>query len=214
MTIVTQDEAPLLRAGDRADSIRNLMLGIMAWTVNEFTVELKTIKRISRDIEQQLARTVENRQLLRMFDLSEGLVYHINALEADRGVLQRLHVLSQRLGFDEADVEFLDDIIIDSTQCISQAQTFSTILAGLMDARGNLINNNMNVLLKNLTIINVVFLPLGVIASMGGMSEFTMMLDHYSIDWWIGYPAFSVAMVLLGLGLLKAVRFWIDRMFR
>jgi magnesium transporter len=214
MTIVTQDEAPLLRAGDRADSIRNLMLGIMAWTVSEFTVELKTIKRISRDIEQQLARTVENRQLLRMFDLSEGLVYHINALEADRGVLQRLHVLSQRLGFDEADVEFLDDIIIDSTQCISQAQTFSTILAGLMDARGNLINNNMNVLLKNLTIINVVFLPLGVIASMGGMSEFTMMLDHYSIDWWIGYPAFSVAMVLLGLGLLKAVRFWIDRMFR
>jgi magnesium transporter len=214
MTIVTQEEAPLLRAGDRADSIRTLMLGIMAWTVDEFTVELKTIKRISRDIEQQLARTVENRQLLRMFDLSEGLVYHINALEADRGVLQRLRALSQRLGFDEADVEFLDDIIIDSTQCISQARTFSTILAGLMDARGNLINNNMNVLLKNLTIINVVFLPLGVIASMGGMSEFTMMLDQYSIDWRIGYPVFSVAMLVLGLGLLKAVRYWIDRMFR
>ncbi len=29
-----------------------------------------------------------------------------------------------------------------------------------MDARGNLVNNNMNTLLKNLTLINVVFLPL------------------------------------------------------
>jgi magnesium transporter len=214
MMIVTQDEAPLLRAGDRADSIQNLMLRIMASTIKEFTVELKTIKRTSRDIEQQLSQAIENRHLLRMFDLSEGLVYHINALEADGGVLRRLRTLSRRLGFEEADVEFLDDIIIDSTQCISQARTFSTILAGLMDARGNLINNNMNVLLKNLTIINVVFLPLGIIASMAGMSEFTMMLDDYSIDWRIGYLVFSVAMVLLGLGLLKGVRYWINRMFR
>jgi magnesium transporter len=214
MMIVTQDEAPLLRAGDRADSIQNLMLRIMASTIKEFTVELKTIKRTSRDIEQQLSQAIENRHLLRMFDLSEGLVYHINALEADGGVLRRLRTLSRRLGFDEADVEFLDDIIIDSTQCISQARTFSTILAGLMDARGNLINNNMNVLLKNLTIINVVFLPLGIIASIGGMSEFTMMLDDHSIDWRIGYLVFSVAMVLLGLGLLKGVRYWINRMFR
>lgn len=37
----------------------------------------------------------------------------------------------------------------------------------------------MNVLLKNLTIINVVFLPLAVLASMGGMSEFTIRIRDY-----------------------------------
>ena len=80
-----------------------------------------------------------------------------------------------------------------------------------MDARGNLINNNMNVLLMNLTIINVVFLPLGVVASIGGMSEFTMILDHYSVDWRIGYFAFTAGIVALGYVLLRGVRFWIDR---
>ena len=52
---------------------------------------------------------------------------------------------------------------------------YSDVLSSLMDARGAIINNNMNVLLRNLTLINVVFLPLGVLAGIGGMSEFTMM---------------------------------------
>lgn len=213
LTIVTEDEAPLLRAGDRADSLRNLVLRVMASTVNEFIVELKTIKRASQEIGHRLSRAIENRELLKMFDLSEGLVYHINALDANGGVLRRMRALAPRLGLDEADNEFLEDIIVDNTQCVRQGQTFSTILAGLMDARGSLINNNMNVLLKNLTIINIVFLPLGIIASVGGMSEYSVWLDDYSIDWREGYVAFAVGVVVIGLILLKGVRYWIDRMF-
>ena len=213
LTIVTQDEVALLRAGDRADSLPNLMLRIMASTVNEFIVELKSIRRTSQEIGQNVSRALENRDLLRMFDLSEGLIYHINALEANGGVLRRLRATAKRTGFNKADTEFLEDTMVDSSQCIRQARTFSTVLAGLMDARGNLINNNMNQLIKNLTIINVVFLPLAVIASMGGMSEFSLMLDAYSVDRRVGYPIFAAAMALAGLGLLRGVRFWIDRTF-
>ena len=125
-----------------------------------------------------------------MFSLSEGLIYHINAIEGNGRVLRRLRHLSQRLNFDEEELEFLDDIIIDNDQCSRQGQIFSTVLGGLLDARGNIINNNMNILLKNLTIINVVFLPLGVIAGMGGMSEFSLILNEYGIDWRLGYLAF------------------------
>jgi magnesium transporter len=125
-------------------------------------------------------------------------VYHINAIEGNSRVLRRLRHLSQRLGFDEQELEFLDDIIIDNDQCSRQSQIFSTVLGGMLDARGNIINNNMNILLKNLTIINVVFLPLGVISGMGGMSEFTMILTEYGIDWKMGYVIFTLAMVVIG----------------
>ena len=55
-----------------------------------------------------------------------------------------------------------------------------------MDARGNLINNNMNV--RHEPDDHQRRVPaLGAVASMGGMSEFTMILDHYSVDWRIGY---------------------------
>jgi magnesium transporter len=65
-----------------------------------------------------------------------------------------------------------------------------------MDARGNLVNNNMNVLLKNLTIINVVFLPLNLLASIGGMSEFSMMTG--GSDWRLSYGLFSLGLVAIG----------------
>jgi magnesium transporter len=65
-----------------------------------------------------------------------------------------------------------------------------------MDARGTIVNNNMNVLLKNLTLINIVFLPLNLIASIGGMSEWSMMTQV--LDWRVSYFLFSVGMVALG----------------
>ena len=198
LTIVTPDDTPLVDEGDRSESLRMLLLRVMALIVDEFLLELKRIKRTSREIQAKLSKSIENRYLLSMFSLSEGIVYQINAIEGNGRVLRRLRHLAQRLDFNEQELEFLDDIIIDNDQCSRQTQIFSTVLGGLLDARGNIINNNMNILLKNLTIINVVFLPLGVVAGMGGMSEFSAILDMYGIDWKIGYLVFTAAMVLLG----------------
>ena len=70
-----------------------------------------------------------------------------------------------------------------------------------MDARGNLVNNNMNIILKNLTIINTIFLPLNLIASIGGMSEFSMMTSR--LDWRIAYALFTIGM--FGVGWVTAI---------
>jgi magnesium transporter len=45
--------------------------------------------------------------------------------------------------------------------------------------------------------INVVFLPLNLIAGIGGMSEFSMMT--HGVDWKVSYSLFLIAMVLIGL---------------
>ena len=59
--------------------------------------------------------------------------------------------------------------------------------------------NGMNNLLRKLTLINVVFLPLNLIASIGGMSEFSMMTA--GTPWWISYPLFLTVM-MLGAGVM------------
>jgi magnesium transporter len=211
LIIVVPDEEPLIEEGDRAESLRTLLLRIMAYVVNEFMLELKRVKRTSREIQTRLTQSIGNRELLRMFSLSEGLVYNINAIEGNGRALSRLRHLSQRLQFNEEDMEYLDDIVIDNHQCSRQAEIFSTVLGGLLDARGNIINNNMNILLKNLTIINVVFLPLGVIAGMGGMSEYSVWLEELHIDILIGYLAFTFAMLLLGVATWWLVSKLMDR---
>ena len=78
-----------------------------------------------------------------------------------------------------------------------------------MDARGNIINNNMNLLLKNLTIINVVFLPLGVLAGIGGMSEFAKITE--GIPWWVAYPLFMLVLTGIGVATWRVLERWIDR---
>jgi magnesium transporter len=199
LVIVTPDDAPLLEDGDWAESLHMLLLRITSSVVSEFMLELKRVKRTSREIQTRLSKSIGNQELLRMFSLSEGLVYHINAIEGNARALRRLRHLSPRLAFTEDELEFLDDIVIDTDQCSRQAEVFSTVLAGMLDARGNIINNNMNILLKNLTIINVVFLPLTLIASIFGMSEYSFWLDRYGVGSEIGYAAFFAGMILLGL---------------
>ncbi len=105
----------------------------------------------------------------------------------------------------------LDNLIIDNDQCSRQGHIYAEVLGGLLDARGNIVNNNMNVLIKNLTVVNIVFLPLGVIASMGGMSEFSVMLDDLGIPWGLGYPLFAVVLTVLGILLWRGLGSWIDR---
>jgi magnesium transporter len=139
---------------------------------------------------------MENRYLLQMFNMSESLIYYLNAIEANGAALTKLRGRVEKLGFTKDSIDFLDDIILENSQCAKQAMIYSSVLSGLMDARGTIVNNNMNLLLKNLTLINVVFLPLNLIASIGGMSEFSMMTRVF--NWKISYLLFVFFMVLLG----------------
>ena len=66
-----------------------------------------------------------------------------------------------------------------------------------MDATVGFLNVNQNIDLKRLTIISVVFMPVNILAGIGGMSEFSMMTS--GIPWPIAYGSFVVVMILIGI---------------
>jgi magnesium transporter len=65
----------------------------------------------------------------------------------------------------------------------------------LMDATVGFININQNRVLYRLTILSVIFMPLNVIAGIGGMSEFSMMTKN--IPWPVSYSIFTVGMLVV-----------------
>ncbi len=211
MVVVQPDEAPLFE--DRRmrpyRSLNELFLRHLQGSVNHYLGHLRAIKQVSREAEVRLSKSMENEVFLQMFALSESLIYYINALEANAGVLTRLQNLAPRLSFTPEEIELLEDLAIDNRQCQRQAEIYASVMTGLMDARGNIVNNNMNVLLKNLTIINVVFLPLNLIASIGGMSEYSTMTA--GVPWPLSYALFCVLMVLLGVVTWKLLNRRIER---
>lgn len=173
------------------------LLALLLQTVRHFVAHLREIRTVSRELEAKITTSMENKHLLQMFSLGESLVYYLDAIEGNGAVLAKLRSIASQHRFEPRHLALLDDIILENTQASRQAHIFSSVLSGLMDARGTIVNNNMNVLLKNLMLINIVFLPLNLIASIGGMSEWSMMTA--GIDWRVSYALFSLAIVILGL---------------
>lgn len=177
-------------------SVYGFVLSLLLNTLHHYQGHLKAIKHISKELQSKIETSMENKYLLQMFTLGESLIYYHNALEGNFTVLTRIKSASDTLGMASDQIMLLDDLIIESQQACKQASIYSTVLSGLMDARGSIINNNMNLRVKGLMIVNLVFLPLNLIASIGGMSEYSAFTRH--IDWRISYLAFSVVMVILG----------------
>jgi len=78
-----------------------------------------------------------------------------------------------------------------------------------MDAVVGFINVNQNKDIKRLTVISVVFMPLNVLAGIGGMSEFTMMTQ--GIPWPIAYSSFTIGLITIGWMTFAGLRFLENR---
>ncbi|MEC5397739.1 magnesium transporter CorA family protein [Uliginosibacterium sp. H1] len=198
MLLVTSDDH--LPFGEREfRSVRDasdMLLRMLLHTVHHFQGHLKVIKQITAELGTRISVSMENRYYLQMIALSESLIYYIDAIEGNAAVINKLRAAADRLSLTPSQVDTLHDILLDTQQCARQANIYSNVLSGLMDARGNIINNNIGVLLKKLTLISVIFLPLNLLASIGGMSEFSAWTQH--LDWRIAYAVFVLVMALIG----------------
>lgn len=82
----------------------------------------------------------------------------------------------------------------------------------LMDATIGFININQNKRVSQLTVFGVVFMPINIMAGMGGMSEFSAITQ--GIPWPIAYGAFMVAMGMVGWATFVALRLYESRRLR
>jgi len=161
---------------------------------------------ISEDLEQKINKSMENRFLLNMFTLEKSLVYFLNAINDNATIIGKLKINSGKVGFSPENVEVLDDIAIDNSQCLTLTQTYSNILSGLMDARASVVSNNLNVMMKNLNAIVIAVAIPSFVAGMGGMSEFTAIvgIEH----WRYAYPIFIISMLLIGALTFTCIKWW------
>lgn len=182
----------------------DVLVELLFRSVHHYQGHLRVIKLVGRELQQRFDSSLANEHLVQMFNLSESLIHYINALQGNGAVLDRLRQIAAKRDLGESLQARLEDLSIENDQCRRQADIYATVFARLMDARGNLANNSMNLTLRNLTLVNVVFLPLNLIAGIGGMSEFSMMTAGH--PWWLSYSLLLVAMLALSLGLT-----WIRR---
>ena len=201
LIVISPDDAATFqgRTFSKIQNLQMLFLRILSSCVTHFFNHLQVINDIASELETKLVHSMENFQLLQMFTIEKSLVYYVNAISANGRVIERLKANArndQTDGLTPVMIEFVDDLAIENAQCLEQAQVYANVFTGMMDARASIVNNNLNVLMKRLTVINVVFMPLNVLAGVCGMSEYTMMTKN--IPWPISYGLFMLGLVFMG----------------
>jgi magnesium transporter len=183
------DGAPLARIHSLADVI----LKMIARAILHFREHLKGINMISDELQKEINTAMENKHLINMFALQKSLVYYVNAINSNGALLEKLKSNAAKLGFSTEEVEFLDDILIENSQCLKQAEMYSNILASLMDARASIVSNNLNVLMKTLNIITIAIMVPTFVVSAFSMNVGIPMQGHPYAFWMVmGLAATSV----------------------
>ncbi len=194
--IILQAEAnPLFEHGRtllRGQTIPGILLRLLHHSTHHFLEHLRVIRNISDEIEHKIEFSVTNKALVNMFTLLKSLTYYESATSANQVLLLKLRNDAGKIGFNEEELDFLDDITVENKQCDNLAGIYTGILTGMSDARVSVVSNNLAIIMKYLAFINIVFMPLNVITGLGGMSEFTMMTDKL---WW----PHAYSLLLLGM---------------
>jgi len=190
-------------------TLHDVLIKLIYSAITDFTGHLKVINMISDDLEQKINKSMENKYLLNLFTLEKSLVYFLNGVNDNATLIGKLKINAAKYGFSSENVEILDDLLIDNSQCLTLTQTYANILSGLMDARASVVSNNLNVLMKNLNAVVIAVAIPSFFAGLGGMSEFSAVTG---IDrWYISYPLFVVTMIGIGVLTFRCIRRWEKR---
>lgn len=97
---------------------------------------------------------MKNRELTQLLQLEKSLVYFSTSLKSNESVLEKMMKLEAIKKFEE-DKDLLEDVIIENKQAIEMTGIYSSILSGMMDAFASVISNNLNIVMKSLTIVTI-----------------------------------------------------------
>ncbi|MCD6063087.1 MAG: magnesium transporter CorA family protein [Flavipsychrobacter sp.] len=157
-----------------------MVLKVLEKVVMDFMEVLKEINHRRNILEQKLYDANRNEELLYLMRVQKSLVYFVTALRSNELLLMKME-RTNFLNADEEEREFLSDLVVEYSQALEMANTYTNILISTMDAFASIINNNMNLVMKRLTSITILISLPTLIASFFGMNvDIPYSEGHYS----------------------------------
>lgn len=146
-----------------------MVLKIFEKVVTNFQEYLKEINQRRNLLEQKLYDANRNAELLELVRIQKSLVYFVTALRSNELLMMKLS-RTNFLQLTEEETEFLEDLIVETSQALEMANTYTNILSSTLDAFASIISNNLNNVLKRLTSITIVLSLPALVTSIYGMN--------------------------------------------
>lgn len=181
------------------------VLQVLHRNATRYLQYLKHIDKTSNRIEQDLHKSMKNKELIQMLKLEKSLVYFSTALKSNEVVLEKLMKYEHIKNYPE-DTDLLEDAIIENKQAIEMANIYSSILTGTMDAFASIISNNLNIVMKFLTSVTIVMAIPTMISSFFGMNV-SLPLAGRPYSFWIIVVLAVVMSAVTGFTMIRKKMF-------
>jgi magnesium transporter len=183
----------------------SFLLHLFVRTATYYLRYLKEINRHTASIQKELQRSVENRELIELLSYEKALVFFTTALKSNELLIDKIH-RPLFFSFSEDEQDLYEDCVTETRQAIEMSNIYSNILSGMMDAFASVISNNLNVVMKRLTVINLILMVPTLIASIFGMNV-ELPLQHLS--WaFLAVIGLSAGLSILGTLFLRRLKFY------
>lgn len=153
----------------RSDRPNMMVLKIFEKVITNFQEHLKEINHLRNELEQKLYAANRNEELFQLMRIQKSLVYFVTALRSNELLMMKLS-RTKFLNMSKEEKDFLEDLIIENSQALETANTYTTILVSTMDAFASIISNNQNEVLKRLSLVTIFLSVPVLLASIYGMN--------------------------------------------
>jgi magnesium transporter len=180
-----------------------LMYALLDSVIDGFFPVLEGYGEAIEDLEDEVVDNPTRQTLEKIHKLKRDLLMLRRAIWPQRDAINALIRDGSDLISDDVRV-YLRDCYDHAVQVLDMVETYRELASSLMDVYLSSINNRMNEVMKLLTVISTIFIPLTFIAGVYGMNFDTEKSpwNMPELNWYWGYPLCWGVMVAIGLSLV------------
>jgi magnesium transporter len=174
--------------------------------VNSYMGAFQDIDEAVDDLEDEILGSSSRQTLAAIFTLKRALVQLRRTLAPQREVLSALSRADYSV-IDARDRVYFRDVYDHLVRLYDINESMRDQVSGAMETYLSATNNRMNEIMKTLTLITTLFMPISFIASFFGMNFFSPVLP---LTAWTGHVAFVVTLGLT-IAIPVSFYFWFHR---
>jgi magnesium transporter len=160
----------------KADYLAYALLDLI---VDHYFLVLEQLGEVVEDLEEELVSSANAATLNKIYSLKRNTILIRRAVWPLREVASKLDRSDSTL-IEESTFLYLRDVYDHITIAMDSIETYRDILSGILDIYLSSISNRLNEVMKVLTIIATIFIPLTFIAGVYGMNfKYMPELDYH-----------------------------------
>ncbi len=174
------------------DQKHHLALQMMLRMAGKYLKYLNQINKITQHVEEELKKTMQNKELIQFLEIEKSLVYFSASLKSITIMLGKI-ARSKLIKLNEEESELLEDVMIEFKQALEMSEIYLNVLSGTMDAFSSIISNNLNVVMKILASITLILSIPTIVSGIYGMNNPGIPTMEY---WWFPFVVTAVLMFI------------------